>query len=394
MLAICSDLDETPDGDAYFEIQRFLNTNEPTCMGPGVGLEVGNTIYFDMPAGNFCFGCATDAEKSRLRALIDSGHIDCLHSYGDFATTRDHARRALDELRKCRRPLEVWVDHAVAPTNFGADIMRGSGDLPGAPAYHADLTCDYGVQYVWRGRVTSVIGQNRPCCVAGVFDWRHPIASSRTVAKEIAKGHLARRGDAKYAMHASNDLMRTVQLRDGRPVREFLRCNPYWGGVENSDTGYGIADVLTDRFLDRLVARQGFAIVYTHLGKVRSRGELFPEPTRAAFRRLAERQQRGEILVTTTRRLLGYCRAVHEAKLRLSQSPTGERRLILGHPELNAAKNPVSVDDLQGLTIISRDPPAEIQLSDGSCMALRQNPPDETGHSSVSVPWQPLQWPL
>ena len=49
-LAICSDLDETPNRDIYYETAKFLNTTQMTSMGRGVGLEVGNTIYFDMPA--------------------------------------------------------------------------------------------------------------------------------------------------------------------------------------------------------------------------------------------------------------------------------------------------------------------------------------------------------
>lgn len=39
MLAICSDLDETPDRLVYWEIMRFLNTTEETAMGPGEELE-------------------------------------------------------------------------------------------------------------------------------------------------------------------------------------------------------------------------------------------------------------------------------------------------------------------------------------------------------------------
>jgi hypothetical protein len=393
MLAICSDLDETPDGETYFELHHFLNTRENTRMGPGVGLEVGNTISFDMPVGNFCYAAASEGERARIRALIESGHIDCLHSYGDFATTRDHVKRALDELRKCRRSLEVWLDHAVAPTNFGADIMRGAGDLPGDVAYHADLTCAYGVQYVWRGRVTSVIGQYCQRSLGGLFEPRHPVASTLTIAKEVAKGHLARRGDVKYAMHAKNDLLREVQLRDGRTVREFLRCNPFWGGVEKSETGYGIADVLTERFLDRLVAREGFAVVYTHLGKLRSRDELFPAATRAAFRRLAHRFDRGEILVTTTRRLLGYRRASHE--LRLDQSEAcGGQTVRIEHTELESGPCPIATDDCQGLTwyITDEDPPA-VRIGDRVITDLRRNPPDETGRKSVSVPWTRLEFP-
>ena len=55
MLAICSDLDETPDRHVYGDIMRFLNTMEDTAMGPGVGLEVGNSIYFDMPPDQFAY---------------------------------------------------------------------------------------------------------------------------------------------------------------------------------------------------------------------------------------------------------------------------------------------------------------------------------------------------
>src|ERR1041384_8309311 len=73
MLAICSDLDETPDAETYFELMRFLNTTEETSMGTGVGLEVGNSMYFDMPAGHFSYWNATEVEREKIRALIRSG---------------------------------------------------------------------------------------------------------------------------------------------------------------------------------------------------------------------------------------------------------------------------------------------------------------------------------
>ena len=55
MMTICSDLDETPDRARYFEIARFLNTDAETPAGKGVGLEVGNTIYFNMPNDQFAY---------------------------------------------------------------------------------------------------------------------------------------------------------------------------------------------------------------------------------------------------------------------------------------------------------------------------------------------------
>src|SRR5262245_45479097 len=110
-LAICSDLDETPTAGDYFDMMRLLNTTEPTRLGRGVGLEVGNSIYFDMPPSQFSYWNADDRARASVRALIQSGHVDCLHSFGDLATTRTHAGRALDELARHDCALKVWIDH-------------------------------------------------------------------------------------------------------------------------------------------------------------------------------------------------------------------------------------------------------------------------------------------
>ncbi len=257
MLAICSDLDETPNRQVYWEIMRFLNTTETTSMGPGVGLEVGNSIYFDMPPGQFSYWNTDDAGREMIRTLIRSGHIDCLHSFGDLATMRSHAARALDELARHDCKLEVWVDHSVAPTNFGADIMRGYGDIPEHEAYHADLTIGQGVRYVWRGRVTSIIGQDVKPQFSGIFSARHPLASTKTLAKEAAKHVLARLGNTKYAIHGPNRILRPVRLRNDMLVYEFLRSNPHWGGVSSCDRADCINQVLTESMLNHLVDREG-----------------------------------------------------------------------------------------------------------------------------------------
>jgi len=394
MLAVCSDLDETPDRHVYREIVRYLNTTETTAMGPGVGLEVGNTIYFDMPPGQFSFWNTDDTGRAMVYALIESGHIDCLHSYGDLATTRAHAARALEEFARHGCCLEVWVDHAVAPSNFGADIMHGSGDVPGSPVYHADLTCSYGVKYVWRGRVTSVIGQDVRRSLRGVFHPRHPLGAARTLAKEAAKGLLARRGHVKYAMHGPNRVLRRTHLRDGREAYEFLRCNPYWGGVQHGATADGIADVLTPRMLRRLIDRGGVCVLYTHLGKVREPREPFGRRTHAAFRRLAEHYQRGEILVTTTRRLLGYCRMVREIEVE-THANDGCMLIDVRIPE-RVCRGPLALSrsDLDGLTIYTPEPESARVLIDGGEVAdLRRNRPDHTGRRSISLPWPRLEFP-
>jgi hypothetical protein len=309
-LVICSDLDETPDAETYFELMRFLNTTDETIMGPGVGLEIANSIYFDMPPGHFSYWNTSEENREKIRVLIKSGHIDCLHSYGDLATTRRDAARALEELERHNCRLPIWVDHSKAPTNFGSDIMRGHGDEPGHPAYHADLTMAYGIRYVWRGRVTSVIGQDQPASLRGIADGRHLWSSAKTILTETAKQIVARGGNPKYSMHASNRLIQPAHLRDGTKTCEFLRCNPHWGGVSSCETGDGIADVLNQRFLDRLVGCRGVCILYTHLGKLGGK-RRFGERTVQAFRKLAG-YAANQLLVTTTSRLLDFWHGVKD----------------------------------------------------------------------------------
>jgi hypothetical protein len=392
MLAICSDLDQTPDRQVFLETMRFLNTTQNTCMGPGVGLEVGNTIYFDMPPGQFAYWNTDDVGRAMARELIRSGHIDCLHSFGDLATTRAHAGRALDELSRHGCRLEVWIDHAVAPSNFGPDIMGGLGDVPGTAVYHADLTCGYGIQYVWRGRVTSVIGQDAPRSLRGIARVRHPLGSARTAAKELVKGILARRGNAKYAMHGPNRILRDVRLRSGHGVREFLRANPCWAGVDRAATADGLAEVLTPRMLARLVARESPCILYTHLGKIRRRDEPFGPRTRQALRLLARCAREREILVTTTRRLLGYCRAVRAVALAAADEGNGQQIEVTVRE--HGGNHGLAMEELAGLTLyVSNPATARVRIGGHEVMDLRRNAPDGSGRGSVSLPWRPLELP-
>ena len=381
MLAICSDLDETADAQVYAEQMRFLNTREQTTMGAGVGLEVGNSIYFDMPPGQFAYWNTDDAGREMARALIRSGHIDCLHSYGDLAVSRAHVERALQELEHHQLALKVWIDHAQAPTNFGADIMQGHGDEPGHAAYHADLTLRHGVRYVWRGRVTSVIGQNTEASFGGLWQAASPLASGKTILKEAAKQVLGHAGHEKYRAHAGNRLLHPSSLRDGQPAVEFLRCNPHPAGVDTGDTGAGLGEVLTARFLDQLVEREGVCLLYTHLGKLP--GRVFPEATIRALRLLKQYSDEGKILVTTTRRLLDYVRVTESPSLTATEN-AGVLRITCDPAWTN--------EELQGLTIYTSTDVNELRVN-GRAIPMQCNPADETGQANVSMVWQPLSFP-
>lgn len=387
MLALCSDLDETPSRRVYWETTRFLNTTQQTCMGPGVGLEVGNTIYFDMPQNQFAYWNTDDAGREMVRALIRTGHIDCLHSFGDLAVNRRDAARALDELSRHDCHIRVWIDHGVAPSNFGPDIMRGRGDVPGSDVFHADLTYDYGVRYVWMGRVTSVIGQDIVPRIGGLWSSSHPMASAKTVAKERIKHLLARFGSPKYEMHKSNRLCRSVRLRSGHTMWEFLRGNPHWGGVSHGETADGLAEVLSEAMLERLLARGGYSILYTHLGKVIDHSEPLRQPTRQALNRLASYVRDGRILVTTTQRLLDYCQMVQNARVEVSRSGDWFSVDVM-------TGSGSDVIDVQGLSLYVPDPQrTRLTVNGYERQDVKVNPPDATGFSSVSVEWRALTFP-
>ncbi len=393
MLAICSDLDETPDRSIYWEIMQFLNTTEETAIGLGVGLEVGNSIYFDMLPGQFAYWNTDDVGRKMIRLLIQSGHIDCLHSYGDLATTRKHAARALDELTRHNCKLEVWVDHGTAVMNFGPDIMQGHGDEVGHKAYHADLTIDYGIKYVWCGRVTSITGQDIPARFEGIFKWKYPMRSGRTLFKEAVKRRMGRKGNHKYAMHGLNETLCPSVLRDKSPVYEFMRCNPHWGGISLCDQGRHIGQVLTDGMLKRLICRGGTCVLYTHLGKIDNPNIPFNKTAVEAFRRLAEEFRSGKILVTTTRRLLGYCRAVREISFDSSWDSKG-LHIELRTKSSESIGGELSSMDLCGLTFYVPAPEKTRMTVDGCEIAnLVHNEPDHTGQPSVSLAWSMLEFP-
>lgn len=383
MITICSDLDETKDWETYVEIARFMNTNESTRMGQGVGLEIGNTMYFEMQRGELSYWSLDATQRAQCRSLIKSGHIDCIHSFGDLAETRADAEKALNELARHQCELKVWVDHAQAPTNIGADIMEGHGDDPGHRAYHADLLVNFGVEYFWIGRVTSQIAQGARYRPGSQWDRRYPVDSLMRLLKDVAKSILSYSPHSKFSMHRGNRLMRNRKLRDGRSVIEFIRCDPHPKGISFGDNGRGIAEVLSTRNLEHLIARKGVSIIYTHLGKKLEADEHFPAATVDAFRRLKKFSVSRRLLVTTTRKLLDYERCYHEAACEGVVVVDGKIRLT--RSELERWEGLTFYSDVEGLELIVDGQPSN---------DLIRNAADETGRLSYSLAWKSLEWPL
>jgi hypothetical protein len=392
MLAICSDLDQTPDFQTYRLTMRYLNTTESTSMGRGVGLEVGNSIYFDMPDDQFAYWNTDESAREVIRAMIRSGHIDCLHSFGDLASSRAHAARALAELDRHGLRIPVWVDHSRAPTNFGRDLTRGGGDRVGYEAYHADLTVAHGVRFVWRGRVTSIIGQDVPVGFGGILNRSHLAASSKTLGKEITKRVLGHCGSRKYEMHLPNRVIQRSFLGDGQPVWEFIRCNPHWGGVSCGETADGLSHVLTHEMLTHLVRREGICVLYTHLGKVSDPRRPFDGAAREVLTDLAARRDAGALLTTTTHRLLRYLLVRDHLSY---QTARGNGKLTI---TIDAVDDPVSgprcpaADELQGITFVSRGT-GYVDLHRRDLRPVPHQVFRQGDVTYVTIPWSPLTPP-
>ena len=386
MLAICSDLDETPNKDIYFETARYLNTREQTSLGKGVGLEVGNTIYFDMPSHNFSYTNTDDDGRDKIHRLIESGHIDCLHSFGDFVNDRVSIEKYWHAIQSGKRKIEVWVDHAQAPTNLDNDIMQGHGAEQGTTAYHSDLTVQSGsLPFIWKGRVTSCVAQNTKRSYQSILNKQYIKASLKTITLEFVKGWLARLGNQKYAMHKANKVLRKTTLIDGTKVNEFMRCNPAWGGVSCFDQARGVHHVLTKKMLDTLVEKEGCSILYSHLGKVHSIEQPFTEQTRQAFELLAEYQNSKKVLTTTTRRLLGYNRTVEELDFSVKYIDEETHIYLM---------TDYSGEDLNGLTwYVEQTRNVKLFINNEFFDGVIINPKDITGKPSISIDWSVLTFP-
>lgn len=313
MIAICSDLDETPGEESYLNTCRYLNTENDSGFGRGVGIEVGNSMFFDMGPADLSYWNGSEEFRAQVRHLMRTGFIDAIHSLGDTAGSRHRAQETFAHLAKHECKLGVWIDHAVAPSNFGVDIMRGYGDIPGSDVYIADLAADYGIKYFWRGRVTSVIGQDVLRQLGGIWQSGLPLRSGITLAKEVAKGFYGRTPGSQYQMHTRNDLLLPISLSDGSPAFEFLRANPHPGGISCGDNAIGLATAIGEPVLDLLENRRGKAIIYTHLGKEIDPKLGFPRVTREALEVLASRHAEGRILVCTTFRMLEFARLTSSA---------------------------------------------------------------------------------
>ncbi len=398
-LAISNDIDDVLDPRGWWEFLRFLNTRETTVHGAGLGLEVGESFWFysdhfdEQPASWFReLGDRPSDFAPYFAALGRSGHLDTLHSWGNFSRhggfTRAHAERAARVLQDEGFVPPVWVNHG-GGHDF-QNLWMGCGDLPenpeaeGAPApeYHLDLTWPLGFRYAWIGDLTRVVGQERPWKPG---DWL-PGGEALRETLGFARRGLARRLAYREVLATypnpdprPNRLLAPRTLRDGRTVQTFIRYGDF-----RRATFEDLAWLLAPRTLDTLEANGGVSAMFLHWGKHAGRRfRDLPAPALDALRGLAGRVQEQRLWVTTTARLLTYVEARTAARLVPGSTPGSWE--VVADP-LPDGRNLVA-NDLGGLSWDMGSDAAVALTLDGQPVSIVQD------GSIVRVQQEPLVFP-
>ncbi len=381
-LAICSDIDGT-SWENFLAIHKFLNTDQETAMGNGLSLPISDSFWmYDQPnlsdsAFSYFENLKGKPSKAApiIRDFVRAGILDVMHSYGNFAMIGDFSRKlamqAIEELQKYNLKIPVWTNHGGIESiqNIGA-LSWGKGDIPthqdngtsGAlDCYHADVLLAYGIRFYWDCELslTSLVGQDSPAHFSEAY-WRSPLYSGfKSKTKGMIKGYFSFADLLYYKIlnkhfvfwqpfDNQNNLIQFDQLRDGNILLKFKRYGN--GKLDWSDN---LNFLLNDKVLNLLIRKNGYLILYIHLGDRKQRQDTMPLPSETIqkLRRLAELYHSGKIWVETTSRLLNY-NFIHKYLKWSSTETESQYQINIEKVNTTIPAHHLSLDDLSGLAFI------------------------------------------
>lgn len=306
-LTVCSDPDNTVIGD--WQQLHDLIWKE-------LGLPFADALFIR----SYNLQLPDQVDLHRYPHILDAHPHDTIHTWGDFvfagarAFHRPDAEAHLTILRERGFAPRVWVDHSMFPGNllhryqFGGlpEFRDFSGHAYPNPYYTLDLIRQAGIRYVWDGKLSTVIGQDRPMRL-----WKEHRVRSKSIGQAI-KGYLLHRfgqvfglGEGFREQYVGNHAYRAMGFPDGNRMYSFVR----YGEPPQADI-HGLGELLGARTLDQLSATGGTMIIYTHFGKRRpaAKGDAqhIPPHTETALRDLHRRFKQGEIMISPVSRMLDY----------------------------------------------------------------------------------------
>ncbi|MBN1154190.1 hypothetical protein JXB12_04645 [candidate division KSB1 bacterium] len=416
-VTICSDIDGT-SFENFMIIHEFLNSGKETVLGRGLNLPIGDSFWmYDMdgnPDAAFSYFEGYTAKESKyapyIRDFIKAGVIDVMHSYGNFSEhnkfSREHAIRAINELDRHSIKLGVWTNHGGLTNvqNLGANSV-GYGDVPQSDYYHADLLLEYGVKFYWDSELSlhTNVGQDASSRYGDAY-WHSTLYGTPIeYMKYSLKGLLSYADELQQIISSrkliagkrfnslENELIIEEQLRDGSAIHRFKRF-----GQGRYDWSDDLPRLVNIAFLDKLVEKRGYSIVYIHLGdrKIKSDTRPLSRSTVDAFTLLADYYQLGKVWVSNTSTILRYnfIRKNLEWCTRIVDDT-----LII---DINGLKSPhkdfvVTSDDIQGISFLCLEGCANIvvQLNNQVQKDIIEYS-DNTGRRIITVPNRDIEWPL
>ena len=401
-LAICNDLDGIRSFAQMKAIHDVLNGRQMTPCGPGLGLEVGDSLHFfsvhpeqdDTLAYFEGLSNKPMADASALREGITSGLLDIIHTWGNYSQKggffREQALWAEEELDKYGLRISVWSNHGDRhnfqnlgrPDSLG-DVREHSsrrGDRSKVLEYHADIARRIGIRYIWVKDLTPLPGQERR------LDGRDWVEHGSDIGRIFIKGLIGRDGKVSSGqpLQWSNRLIRLKRFRDGGNFYEMLRYGDF--RLDGSDY---LPQLLTAKFLRRLVEVGGACLLYMHLGKGRPSAEVpFSKESYQALERLAQWARSGDIWVTTASRLCSYMELGQ--RLELSARTVNGAALLSGSC---APAGDLSRPESAGLSFYLDADSCRVMLEGAAePVTAVKNPPDHAGQVSFSIPQMPLEY--
>ncbi|MDP6801570.1 MAG: hypothetical protein QF819_00130 [Gemmatimonadota bacterium] len=393
-LAISSDIDDTETVEEFLAIQDFLCGSGTTPLGPGLGMEVGNSFwFFDATGATEVAWFSDDAGTPSLAAttleeLIAAGFVDVLHSWGDFSEggfRREYAERGARELaaieQRTGRRIRVWVNHGNPRNSQSVGPLPSQlGDNPESSAHHTDLLRECGIRFTHKWEVTRTVGQDAG---RSVGDFLRACVSQAWWAARKLCGRLPRGTRRPFA---DNVLLHAETLDDGTRWLSFRRYIGRRRGI--STGGAGVAELIAPEILDDLTERGGVMIVYTHLGDNDGPPRYLPPETVRALRGLARRAHAGEILVATTARILAWTASRNFLRWSVREDAARTVIEIAGFDDPATGFRQPDPGELDGITFAVKDPSrTRITVCGQDAKGVVRT------KSTVGFPWAALEYP-
>ncbi len=238
---------------------------------------------------------------------------DALHTWGDFVHagqrgfSRADAEAGTELLKKNNIQPRIWVDHSRFTGNLLHNNSWGavpthddsSGNTYTVFEYTLDLVKQLGISYVWDGKLTQSIGQDRRLELKDYLIHYSFLGKIRFLFlngyRFFVPGFKRTKGNAQYKKHT---------FPDGNVLYVFKR----FGNWRDADI-LGLSNVISKNNINTLIQKGGTLVAYTHLGKESPKyhGEShIPPQTKACLHYVKQRVEASELIFTPLSKMLDY----------------------------------------------------------------------------------------